>query len=238
MVGNATSEGLVLADNEILSPAELKGWLDTLQSILPFRVTVVVESDYSGIFLSELMNPAYERYIVSSTDSTNNTFRQGGLTFGNWFWGEIRRGKSIQRAFANSVAFARASRIQPIAFSLDDDGNGIYEKKKDGLRTSDKFIGTLFLTGDNEVQIGHARESLVLEPEGSGVLFIDDAFSPDGADLEVTATLVNADTGKILSDEALIMEDSGPGYYQREIRFDEFPGRRTLCSCNSSRINE
>ena len=221
-VGNATTEGVLLTDDDRVTPLELKGWLDTLQSRSPCRVTVVVETDYSGSFLAGLANPDYERYVVSSTDSVNRTLRSSGLTFGNWFWGEVRRGRSIQQAFIRSKAIARASQIQPIPFSLDDDGNGIYEKKKDGLRASDKFIGTLFLTGDDEVQIGSVSKSLVLNPGDSGLLFVKDAFSPDGADLKVSATLIQADTGEIMTD-ALTMVSTGSGQYQRDIRYDDFP---------------
>ena len=223
LVGNATVEGVLLTDDDRVTPPELKGWLDTLQNSSPCRVTVVVETDYSGSFLAGLANSAYERYVVTSTDSVNRTLRSSGLTFGNWFWGEVRRGRSIQQAFIRSKAIARASQIQPIPFSLDDDGNGIYEKKKDGLRASDKFIGTLFLTGDDEVQIGSVSKSLVLNPGDSGLLFVKDAFSPDGADLRVTATLIQAATGEIMTDDALIMVNAGSGHYQRDIHYDDFP---------------
>ena len=221
-VGNATTEGVLLTDDDRVTPLELKGWLDTLQGNSTCRVTVVVETDYSGRFLAGVANPDYERYVVTSTDSVNQTLRSSGLTFGNWFWGEVRRGRSIQQAFARSRAIARASQIQPIPFSLDDNGNGTYEKKKDGLRTSNKFIGTLFLTGDDEVQIGSVSESPVLEPGDSGFLFVKDAFSPDGADLKVTATLIQADTGEIMTD-ALTMANPNPGQYQRDIHYDDFP---------------
>ena len=222
-VGNATTEGVLLSDDDMLTPLELKGWLDILQGNSTCRVTVVVETDYSGRFLAGVANPDYERYVVTSTDSVNQTLRSSGLTFGNWFWGEIRRGRSIQQAFTRSKAIARASQIQPIPFSLDDDGNGTYEKKKDGLRTSNKFIGTLFLTGDDEVQIGSVSESLVLEPGDSGFLFVKDAFSPDGAELRVTATLIQAATGEIMTDDVLIMANAGSGHYQRDIHYDDFP---------------
>ena len=221
-VGNATTEGVLLSDDDMLTPLELKGWLDILQGNSTCRVTVVVETDYSGRFLAGVANPDYERYVVTSTDSVNQTLRSSGLTFGNWFWGEIRRGRSIQQAFTRSKAIARASQIQPIPFSLDDDGNGTYEKK-DGLRTSNKFIGTLFLTGDDEVQIGSVSESLVLEPGDSGFLFVKDAFSPDGAELRVTATLIQAATGEIMTDDVLIMANAGSGHYQRDIHYDDFP---------------
>ena len=223
LVGNATTEGVLLTDDSMLPPPELKGWLDILQSNSPCRVTVVVETDYSGSFLAGLANPDYERYVVTSTDSVNQTLRSSGLTFGNWFWGEIRRGRSIQQAFTRSKAIARASQIQPIPFSLDDDGNGTYERKKDGLRTLDKFIGTLFLTGNDEVQIGSVSESLVLEPGDSGLLFVKDAFSPDGAELRVTATVIQVATGEIMTADVLIMANAGSGHYQRDIHYDDFP---------------
>ena len=222
-VGNATTEGVLLTDDDRVTPLELKGWLDTLQGNSTCRVTVVVETDYSGRFLAGVANPDYERYVVTSTDSVNQTLRSSGLAFGNWFWGEIRRGRSIQQAFIRSKAIARASQIQPIPFSLDDDGNGTYERKKDGLRTSNKFIGTLFLTGDDEVQIGSVSESLVLEPGDSGFLFVKDAFSPDGAELRVIATLIQVATGEIMTADALIMANAGSGHYQRDIHYDDFP---------------
>ena len=52
---------------------------------------------------------------------------------------------------------------------------------------------------------------------------MEDTFSPDGADLEVTATLIQVNTGEILTEEALIMENANPGHYQREIHYDDFP---------------
>ncbi len=225
LIGNGSSAGLFLSDNTVLEPGDLKYWLDMLQTThSDSEVTIIVEADFSGIFMSGLADPRFNRTIISSTNSQTQTLRYGGLTFGRWFWRNIVRGHSIQRAFANSLAIAHASGFLPY-FSIDDDGNGIFEPKKDGFNTLNKYIGALFLTGDDTIGIGKVSEIISLSAvEGErALLWIEDTFSPDGTELEVLATIIDIDKNEIISPLPIVFNPKSPGRYEREITSTDFP---------------
>ena len=222
LLGNATAEGVLLTDDDMLTPLELKGWLDILQTGCSCRVTVIVEADFSGNFLSGLVNSNYERYVIASTDSEKETLRAGSLTFGDFFWGEVRRNRSIQQAFANSMLFARSYGLRP-EFKLDDDGDGLYDKKKDGPASFKAFIGSLFLTGDDEIRIPDYSQRIVVNSEVSGTGWVKNVFAPDGSALEVALAVVDPDLGSVIFKEVMDASILVPGRYELTIDYSLFP---------------
>lgn len=197
LVGNATSEGVRIANNELITPPELKGWLDCFQEkYTETAVIIIVETDFAGIFISGLANNAYDRYIIASTDDNTPTLRVGGMTFGRWFWGEILRQNSVWHAFANAKTFARASGFESPIFQMDDDGNGIYENKKDGTITRNTFMGTLFLTGNIDIVIGRVGRTVYVEESGTASLWAADLIVPDSdLPIGVWATVIHPNAG-------------------------------------------
>ena len=222
LVGNATAEGLVLANDEVLTPGELKGWLNNLSKNFPCQVTIVVETDYAGIFLEVSKDTQSEHVVLTSTNKESQTIREGGFSFGDFFWGEIRRHRSIQQAFANSIQFARSYGLRP-EFRLDDDRDGLYDKKKDGSATFNTFIGNLFLTGDDEIQILDYSRRIVVNSGASGTGWVEDVFAPDGSALDVTLTVVDPVSGSVLYTEAMDSSLLTPGRYGLMIDHRRFP---------------
>ena len=167
--------GILLENGELITPTGLHGALDEFQGQEKFsdtQIIVIVESDRAGEFLLQPAEKRFNRIVITSSDKTEPTLRNGDTTFGRWFWGEVRRNRSIREAVANTIQFARASgfdqvndkgQFEPLFF-LDDDGSGNFVHKQDGQHSQDQFIGSLLLTGDTDAQIFSVNEPIQIQP--------------------------------------------------------------------------
>lgn len=144
---------------ELLSATELDAWLDDLQSgptslTRPAgpncHVTLIVDSCYSGNFLSACTPPATDtrRLVIASTtsDSIAIFLPPPALTsFSYQFLGALYMGYKVSEAFESARAFfGRLGVVSQMPW-MDADGDGVYTAGVDDSSTgpaADEFFGT------------------------------------------------------------------------------------------------
>ncbi len=181
LVGNGAVDGLRCANGDVVTPADLRGWLDQLEVATGAETSLVVECDYSGVFLQTSVGTP-GRVVMTSTSAEHRTdlgFR-GWTAFGRWFWAGVAHGGSLRSAFAGAMNAFRALTLSPSCL-LDDTGDGIYRSKLDGRIAQQRFFGTAFVTGDDPPHIGRCGGSRVVPRGGSAFLWATDVVMPDGA---------------------------------------------------------
>ncbi len=84
---------------ENLSDVQLSTWVDQLDAKISGKVTVIIESCKSGSFLESLASP--QRNLISSANSDQPALlsNKGLISFSYYFWSEIHRGATLQKAF-------------------------------------------------------------------------------------------------------------------------------------------
>ena len=110
-----------MAENDILTAAELDAWIDQLQSVMPGRVIVVYDACESGSFQNVLQSP--DRTIITSTSTEERAkfLNQGSMSFSFFFWTYIFNGMTIEEAFntaAQNINFAFDSQT-PVGSGLE-----------------------------------------------------------------------------------------------------------------------
>jgi hypothetical protein len=173
LVGNSNDNGLRLTSAETLNSALLDQHLDTLQTAIPGKLTVIYEGDQSGRFLQDIGAP--DRIVLTSGGpGATDTFLNGGeLTFSRFFWNQNLNGSSVREAFVQaSLGMSSAgSEHEP---QLDDNGNGIPNEKADGARSRDYSIGSGILLAGDAPLIGRISSPRVLAGEASSSFFVED----------------------------------------------------------------
>jgi hypothetical protein len=185
LIGDGDEETYQLNDTETLSAAELDSWLDTLQTTLPGKATVIYDGDYSGSFLDlhnneEPDNPALappdgkERILIASTgDGPTYFLSEGDISFSKYFWNRVMNGTNVEDSFIyakNAMGVTNSTQVA----RLDDNGNGISNEKSDGVLARDYTIGVgIILAGDNPL-IGSIMEETSLRGEKSSTIWVED----------------------------------------------------------------
>ena len=122
---------------EWFTPADLNGWLDTLETeapLTPVPVNVVIEACNSGSFIDpeqRVSKPG--RVVIASTGATALAYASGeGALFSDAFLNTLGQGVSLAEAFQESMwAVKQANAFQTPW--LDDDGDGQPNEVEDGL---------------------------------------------------------------------------------------------------------
>jgi hypothetical protein len=153
-----------LNETELLSASQLDGWLDALQSSGGVTtLTLVVDCCQAGSFLAACSGaPAGKaRVVVASATATQPAFFSAGglISFTNSFVGALCSGLTVGQAF--DLAAGGMDRYQQPA--LDDDGDGVYDKDRDGAVARRLVVGASFIAGADRPQIGRisANQSLM-----------------------------------------------------------------------------
>jgi hypothetical protein len=155
LVGQGNAEGFVLNGSETLTASQLDTWLDGVEAVIPGKLVVVYDANYSGTFLPGLKTTAKagsRRIVLASAGASQAAgFSSGGAcSFSHYFWTRVMNGATVCDAFAyaaNSVFFV--SRQTPC---LDDTGDGVYNTKQDGLVARNYYIGAgILLAGDDPI---------------------------------------------------------------------------------------
>ena len=177
--GNGTFR---MSGTETLSAAALDTWLDTLQTTMPGKVTVVYDACESGSFLPALTPPAgKERIVMTSTgpDETAKFVTQGSISFSSYFWTHIFNGVNILDAFeltteALSISF---NDQHPL---VDANGNGVGNETEDYALISNLYIGNgTEIYGDAPV-IGSVSEDQTITDTTSALLSASGVTDDDG----------------------------------------------------------
>jgi hypothetical protein len=203
LVGEGSPEGLVCGNGDVVSPAMLKGWLDTLQGATGCAVHVVVDSDYSGRFVPGLASAAYERVVMASCGANQrNPGNSEWASLSRWLWLAIAKGQDLRSSFGFASDLMRL--LGPVPFLLDDDGDGVYDRGKDGFKALAAFIGAAFVTADDPPYIGLASPPAVCGLNDTVNIWAANVVMPDGnAPVKVWAELVGPDGAVVQTVEML-----------------------------------
>jgi hypothetical protein len=152
LVGEGTSSGFMLNDRDCLTSAQLDVWLDQAQASIPGKVTVIYDANYSGGFLPSLLPPSGKQRITVASARPRQTASLasgGSVSFSGYFWSDVMNGASIRDAFTHADNAMRLATGKRQAAMLDDNGDGEYNSKTDGLVARDYHIGAgILLAGD------------------------------------------------------------------------------------------
>ena len=129
LVGDITGDAFRVNATQSMTSGTLDNWLDSLQAVLPGKLTVLVDGPASGTYVSRMEAPAggeSNRIRISSTTGPGPSLfpLNGTVSFSRFFWQQVTDGASLRNAFINardnmSLLSARAQRAR-----LDADGDG------------------------------------------------------------------------------------------------------------------
>ncbi|GMW00687.1 MAG: hypothetical protein AMXMBFR84_18240 [Candidatus Hydrogenedentota bacterium] len=193
LVGRAGADGFDVNDTEVLTPATLKGWLDTLQNTLPGPVVCIFDFNGAGNFVNGLTPPTGKsRILVGSTKATGSAaFTNGGrVSFSHYFWSQVLNGAHVHSAFGQSFIGMQSIGTQQVA-QIDDNGNGTPNEKEDGGLARNYRIGAGVLLAGDAPQIGKLVLPAQLQGQTSLTIRAEGVTSTTGiAQNGVWATLV------------------------------------------------
>jgi sugar lactone lactonase YvrE len=153
LVGTGAYGSFQINPTETLTATQLDTWLDTLQSSLSGKVTVVYDADYAGSFVSNLAPPGGKQRIViaSTTESQGAQFlSDGDISFSTYFWRKVLNGANVRDAFVQARGAMEYCAGQ--SGELDDTGNGVANEKADGNIARYYTLGVgIMLAGDDPV---------------------------------------------------------------------------------------
>jgi hypothetical protein len=179
LVGESNQQGLVCANGQVVTPAELKGWLDTLQHATGCIVHVIIDSDYSGRFVAGLATPAHERAVISSCGANQrNPTSSEWANLSKWMWTAIAKGQDLRSAFGSAGDLMGL--LGPVPFLLDDNGDGIHDRTKDGFLALGAFVGAAFVTADDPPHVGLAAPPVVCGLNDVANIWVANVVMPDG----------------------------------------------------------
>lgn len=137
------------ASGQRMSPTDLNGWLDQLESAVPaLKTNVFIEACQSGSFIDPeggtISKPG--RIIVTSTNAVNDAKASpGGAYFSDHFLTGLHLGETLATSFERGRTVAKSQYALQESW-LDADGNGIPNEFSDAaLSASRSFadVGTL-----------------------------------------------------------------------------------------------
>ena len=125
---------------EVVTPAELDGWLTQLQNARPgVQINLIYDACYAGSFIgtgSLLSKPG--RVIMTSTSAQQRAFASAtGAIFSDHLLSWLRQDASLFNSFQEARWAARAANLQQDAW-LDDNGDGVPNGTGDGVLTGQR----------------------------------------------------------------------------------------------------
>ncbi|MBN1673119.1 MAG: PKD domain-containing protein [Kiritimatiellae bacterium] len=158
VIGEEVDGALRLNAAETCTAAALDAWLDSVQLTNEAPAIVILEFAGAGAFIPYLSAPpGCERVTIASAAAGRRCVwgANGAVSFSAVFLSHIFNGRSIGHAFEKAKTCMRKAtgHLQQIA-QIDDDGDGVpNEKDQDGLIAALRYIGTAFMTGDDNPMI-------------------------------------------------------------------------------------
>jgi len=157
--GNKDATFRVLGSDQIITAIELNDAIDTLQSKTQCKVLLILESCYSGNFLSYLKGR--NRIVLTSAgDEEYNTDNTGTVAFSKDLFSKILEGDHLKKAF--EYAKTKLIDLKYSTPQIDDNGDGISDYK-DGSNAYQFYIGNK-LTWVNKPEILNVQHPIILEP--------------------------------------------------------------------------
>jgi len=229
MVGKNQDEDFQLGGDELVSGADLDGWLDTYQ-VGNGEVIVVADFNRSGGFLPALQaTGTQDRIIIASTKADNSSaMSNGGLvSFAKHFLSGVSQPNSVGKSFvdARDAIRSQSGKAKQVA-QLDDNGDGVSDKN-DGDVAETRYIGTAFETGADAPWIGLVMPDTVVEGTTTLTLWADEVTSMAGvSNVWCVITTPDYDGAGDLPEIDLVWNPSTERY---EVEYDGFtqPGAYT-----------
>lgn len=129
---------------QILTPAQLDGWLSQLEAAVPgVKITVIIESCYSGSFIKNAQRISKPgRLILTSTTQNNVAYASAdGAYFSDQLLASLRQGYSFPNSFRAAYAVARELTQLAQEPWLDANGNGIPNEPEDVTLATQRGLG-------------------------------------------------------------------------------------------------
>jgi len=219
LVGPGSDGAFQVNATETLTGSQLDTWLDSLQSTLPGKVTAVYDADHAGTFLLSLTPPVSKpRIVVASTTAseTAHFFAGGSISFSRFFWVRVLNGATVAQAFthaAQAMTFAGAGQ----AAQLDDNGDGVYNTKTDGMLARNYMIGCGILLAGDDPLVRSACDAQTLHGETEAPLSVNDVTTTGRID-RVVAVLTSYPSGAKAGPEGdapyLVLHPAGGNRYE------------------------
>jgi len=177
LIGHGGDGAFRMTETEILKAENLALWLNELQQTMQGLIIVIYEACHSGSFLSKLVPPSgKQRIVISSTAPTEVAqFLEGGVSFSYYFWNEVFVGTNIYQAYVMAKdgleTYGGTERVQNP--QIDDDGNGIYEGKKDGELARGECVGKCIKTAGDIPTIKSISPDQILNGQTSATITVE-----------------------------------------------------------------
>ena len=194
LVGHIDGAGLRLNATETLSAPELDALLDALQAVLPGRLTVIVEGDGSGDYVSQLTPPAggeEGRIRISSTTGAGVAYLPSGgdASYSRFFWNQVSNGARMREAHIQARNAMRISSNNRQVARLDADGDGKSNKFDLSLVKHYSLGPGILLAGDAPVVGVAGADETTLSGAAQGTTVFADSVTTTGTLLRVFAVV-------------------------------------------------
>jgi len=177
LIGHGGDGTFRMSETEDPQSQDLASWLNQLQETMQGLVVVIYEACHSGSFLSKLVPPPGKpRIVISSTAPTEVAqFLEGGVSFSYYFWNEVFVGTNLYQAYVMArdglETYGGTERVQNP--EIDDDGNGIYDGKKDGDLARGECVGKCIKTAGDIPTITSISPDQTLNGETSAKVTVE-----------------------------------------------------------------
>ena len=175
-VGAGGIEQIRLNATEQLTAERLDTWIGALEAAIPGNVVIVLESDYSGSFVTALRPPGDETRIIvtGSSSSEYASFLAGGeISFARFFWRQVLNGATVRDALLHAERAVDVGGLDQTP-QLSADGNSTANEKADKRIARGHRIGTGILFAGDEPLIGSAMPDSAVESGTSLTLWVDE----------------------------------------------------------------
>lgn len=175
-------EGIFRLSGQTTLPAPvLDDWLDRLQEAAGCEVVVIYDACESGGFLPQLTPPSgADRIVAGSTSPGESAYfvTLGSVSFSNYFWTAVFRGRSVGEAFtsARNAIWETTGFQHPV---LDDTGDGLADEA-DGDHAATVHIGNGTAYAEDAPVIGAVSPEQNLFGTNSGAIYAERVTDPDG----------------------------------------------------------
>ena len=157
------NQGPSLNDQEFLDLEELNGWLYDLQATSNQLVTVIIDTDYSGHFLEDLVPPPqHQRVLISSASETEQMDPGVDVAlFSSLFFEKTRIGCSAGQAFCYARDMMEDQELSQHPVIMDDGDSIPNEIYEEGLLADVTWVG--YTSHAGELYIGSIISNSLIE---------------------------------------------------------------------------
>ncbi|MCU7835397.1 MAG: hypothetical protein KZQ83_09090 [gamma proteobacterium symbiont of Taylorina sp.] len=176
-----------------INSATLDSWLDELQAATGVKVILIYDACFSGSFMQGLKATTGQQRILifsSAKDELAYFGAHGDLSFSNFFWTHILKGKSIRDVFRSSQIGIRSATNNVQNPQMDDDGDGVWNSHSDGALASLSYLGNPFVTAAALPQIISNSGNAIVQDRQTVTIEAKVDLSVDKID-KVWATIVS-----------------------------------------------